>query len=62
MSKKKASTPTAKPKTKPATSPKASGTSNKVKEAKETKKFFVVFAIATLLLVAFLYFIMKRVG
>ena len=60
MSKKKASTPTVKPKT--ATPTKASGTSNKVKEAKETKKFFVVFGIATLLLVAFLYFIMTRVG
>jgi hypothetical protein len=60
MSKKKTPTPTTKPKQ--ATTSKASGTSNKVKEAKETRKFFIVFGVATLLLVAFLYFIMKRVG
>jgi hypothetical protein len=41
-------------------SPAIAKASNKVKEAKETKKFFVVFVIATLLLVAFLYVILIR--
>jgi hypothetical protein len=55
MSKKKSHPSTAATK-----SPAAAKASNKVKEAKETRKFFIVFAIATLLLVAFLYFIMMR--
>ena len=55
MSKKKSQSPVATAKI-----PTTAKASNKVKEAKETKKFFYVFAIATLLLVAFLYFIMMR--
>jgi hypothetical protein len=53
MSKKKSH-----PSTSASKSPAAAKTSNKLKEAKDAKRFFIVLAIATLLLVAFLYFIL----
>jgi uncharacterized integral membrane protein len=53
MSKKKTKSTTTK-------SPALAKASNKIKEAKETKMFFTVFLIGTLLLIAFLYFIMMQ--